>query len=322
MATSTRAAGLASIGEWRRLRSRNLAARRASRRRRTQERRAGLVLAAPFAILFLLTFLVPLGYAFWTSLFQDRLVGGSVFVGLGSYTKAFKDPLLWSGLLRMVKFGAIQVPLILGLALICALIMDSGVGRLRKVFRVGIFLPYAVPSVVAALMWGYLYGPTFGPFTQVAHAIGVSAPTFLTSAHILPSLANVAMWEYTGYNAIILFAGLRSISPELYEAAALDGAGQFQIAWRIKLPALRPTLLLTLIFAVIGTFQYFAEPQIFTALAPDVITPSFTPNLYAYNLAFTGQQYSYAAAVSFVLGLVVVIASSVVIWASSRERKA
>ena len=74
----------------------------------------------------------------------------------------------------------IALSFILGLALICALIMDSGVGRLRKVFRVGIFLPYAVPSVVAALMWGYLYGPTFGPFTQVAHAIGVSAPNLAT----------------------------------------------------------------------------------------------------------------------------------------------
>ena len=138
---------------------------------------------------------------------------------------------------------------------------------------------------------------------------------------MLASLANVATWQYTGYNAIILYAGLRSISPELYEAAALDGAGPIQIARRIKLPALAPTLLLTLVFAVVGTFQYFAEPQIFTSLAPQVITPSYTPNLYAYNLAFTNQQYSYSAAISFALGIVVVIASSLVIWISSRRMR-
>ncbi len=286
---------------------------------RRSERRAGWVLAAPFGILFLLTFLLPLGYALWTSLYRDRLIGGPIFVGLGSYVRALADPLLWSGLLRMVFFGAMQIPLIIGMALIAALLIDSGVSGLRRFFRVGIFLPYAVPSVVASLMWGYIYGPTFGPFAQLAQSIGLQPLPFLSSTYILPSLANVATWEYTGYNAIILFAGLQAISPELYEAAAIDGASRLQIALLIKLPALRPTLLLTLVFALIGTFQYFAEPQIFSALAPDVIMPSFTPNLYAYSLAFIGQEYSYSAALSFVLGIIVVIVSTIFIRTTSQQ---
>jgi multiple sugar transport system permease protein len=289
---------------------------------RRSERRAGWVLAAPFGMLFLLTFLLPLSYALWTSLYRDRLIGGSIFVGLGSYARALTDPLLWSGLLRMVFFGAMQIPLIIGMALVAALLIDSGASRLRRFFRVGIFLPYAVPSVVASLMWGYIYGPTFGPFAQLAQAIGLQPLPFLSSTYMLPSLANVATWEYTGYNAIILFAGLQAISPELYEAAAIDGASRLQVALLIKLPALRPTLLLTLVFALIGTFQYFAEPQIFSALAPDVIVPSFTPNLYAYSLAFVGQEYSYSAALSFVLGIIVVVVSTVFIRVTSQQPRA
>ncbi len=285
---------------------------------RRSERRAGWVLAAPFGILFVLTFLLPLTYAFWTSLFRDRLIGGPLFVGLGSYARAITDPLLWAGLWRMVIFGAMQIPLIIGMALISALLMDSGISRLRSFFRVGVFLPYAVPSVVTALMWGYIYGPTFGPFAQLAKAVDLTPFAFLSSTYILPSLANVATWQYTGYNAIILFAGLQAISPDLYEAAAIDGANRWQIARWIKLPALRPTLLLTLVFALIGTFQYFTEPQIFSALAPDVIMPSFTPNLYAYSLAFIGQEYSYSAALSFVLGIIVVIVSTVFIRLTSK----
>lgn len=286
---------------------------------RGAERRAGLVLAAPFGIFFLLMFLLPLGYAVYVSMFQDRLVGGQAFVGVSNYVRAFTDPLFWNGVGKVLIFGALQIPVIIVLALVCALLIDAGVSRLARFFRIGIFLPYAVPSVIAALMWGYLYGPTFGPFAQLAHALHLPAPGFFSPGAILPSLANISVWEYVGYNAIILFAGLRSISPDLYEAAALDGAGRIKTAWYIKLPALVPTIVLTVVFAVIGTFQYFTEPQIFAALAPSAISPSFTPNLYAYNLAFTNQQYSYSAAISFALGIVVVLASSAFIAYNARK---
>jgi multiple sugar transport system permease protein len=207
------------------------------------------------------------------------------------------------------------------LALLCALALDSGRLRWSKVFRIGIFLPYAVPSVIAALMWGYLYGPTFGPFAQLARGVGASAPGFLTNSGMLASLANVVTWEFTGYNAIILYAALRAISPELYEAAAIDGAGPIRIAWHIKIPSIAPALVLTLVFSTIGTLQLFNEPQIFTALAPNVIGPAYTPNLYAYTLAFTNQQYGYSAAISFTLGAVIVVMSYAVILASARRSR-
>ncbi|MGW7546487.1 carbohydrate ABC transporter permease [Streptomyces sp. NPDC054770] len=281
---------------------------------------AGPLFIAPFMVLFVLLFLTPLGYAAYLSLFQERLIGGTTFVGLDNYVTALKDPLLREGLLRVAEFFAVQVPVMLLLALLFALALDSGLLRLAKVIRLGIFVPYAVPSVVASLMWGYLYGPDFGPFAQLGRKLDVPVPHFLSDTWMLGSLANVVTWEFVGYNMIILYAALRTIPGELYEAAAVDGAGAWRIAWSVKLPALRPALLLTLLFSVIGSFQLFNEPKLLHTIAPDVIDSSYTANLYAYTLAFTGQQVNYAAAVSFLLGLVIVVFSYAVLITANRRR--
>ncbi|NEA98748.1 sugar ABC transporter permease [Streptomyces sp. SID13726] len=287
-----------------------------------RSRRAGPLFVAPFLILFLLLFLTPLGYAAYLSLFQQRLVGGTVFVGLDNYVTALTDPQFLHGVGRVALFFLIQVPLMLLLALAFALALDSGLLRLARVIRLGIFVPYAVPSVVAALMWGYLYGPDFGPFAQLSRKLDLPAPHFLSEGWMLGSLANIVTWEFVGYNMIILYAALRTVPHDLYEAAAMDGAGAWRIAWSIKLPALRPALLLTLLFSVIGSFQLFNEPKLLMSIAPDVVSSSYTANLYAYTLAFTGNQLNYAATVSFLLGLVIVVASYAVLLTANRRRTA
>ena len=112
----------------------------------------------------------------------------------------------------------------LALSLFFALALDSGMMRLAKFIRLAIFIPYAVPGVVATLMWGYLYGPDFGPFAQIANALGFGPPPFFTSTGMLFSIMNIVNWEFIGYNMIIIYAALRSIPAELYEAARVDGA--------------------------------------------------------------------------------------------------
>jgi multiple sugar transport system permease protein len=292
------------------------------RRRGTTPAASGYLFVAPFMVVFLAMLVVPLGYAAYLSLFRDRLIGGTVFAGLDNYTRALSDDRLVEGVLRVARFFVLQVPIMLVIALLAALAIDSGLLRFSKVFRLGIFLPYAVPSVVAALMWGYLYGPDFGPFAQLADKVGAAAPPFLTDGWMLSSISNVVTWEFTGYNMIILYAALRAIPGELYEAAAVDGAGPWRTAWSIKIPAVRPALMLCLIFSVIGSFQLFAEPNLLSRLAPSVIDSSYTPNLYAYTLAFTGQEVNYAAAVSFLLGVVIIVASYVVLFVASRRSRA
>ncbi len=279
---------------------------------------AGYVFVAPFLVAFAALFLLPLFYAGYLSLFRERMVGGTAFVGVDNYVRALGDERLLGGILTVAQFFLLQVPVMLVLAVAAALAIDSGLLRFAKVFRIGIFVPYAVPGVVATLMWGYLYGPDFGPFAQLADALGVAAPDFLSPGAVLGSTANVVTWEFTGYNMIILYAALRTIPTELYEAAAVDGAGAWRIAWSIKIPALRPALMMCLIFSVIGSFQLFTEPQLLQRLTPSAIDSAFTPNLYAQTLAFTSQDVNYAAAVSFLLGLVIVVASYAVLLVTRR----
>jgi multiple sugar transport system permease protein len=281
---------------------------------------AGYAFFLPFFLVFLVTVIAPLAYAIYLSLFQDRMIGGTVFSGVANYTRALGDALFGAGLLRVALFLVVQVPVMLLIALGCALAIDSGRLRWPSMFRITIFMPYAVPAVVAALMWGYMYGDQFGLVGQIGDALGTAVPNLMSRSWMLGSIGNMVTWEYVGYNMIILYAALRAIPEELYEAAEMDGAGAFRIAWSVKLPALRPALLVATIFSIIGSFQLFNEPNILQTLAPAVITTSYTPNMYAYNLAFNGQQINYSAAVAVVLGLVtIVVAYAVQILTAKRE---
>jgi multiple sugar transport system permease protein len=294
------------------------------RRRRGAPGRHGMVgvlFVAPTMVLFVALLIGPLLYALYLSLFREQLIGGNVFAGLDNYSEAFGDSRFLKGLLRMAEFFAFQVPIMLGLALVFALILDSGRVWLGPLLRLGVFVPYAVPTVVAALMWGFIYGHDFGPIAQVADDIGVTAPNFVGDSLMLFSIANIVTWAFTGYNMVVLYAALRAIPQELYEAAAVDGAGPVKTALHVKLPLLRPAVLLCTIFSVIGTFQLFNEPAVMNQISPNVVDKSYTPNWYIYNLAFTDQRLNYAAALSFLLGAVVFIVSYLVMYGTTRRAR-
>jgi multiple sugar transport system permease protein len=279
----------------------------------------GFLFFAPFLVVFLATIVAPLVYALGLSLFRRRLIGGTTFVGLDNYLRAATDPQFLAGIGRVGLFLVIQVPVMLLLALFVALAIDSRRVWWPKLFRLGVFVPYAVPSVVGALMWGFLYGGQFGLTGQLAEAFGVDPPDLLGSSLMLASLANIVTWQFVGYNMLILYAALRAIPQDLYDAAEVDGAGEFRKVWSVKLPALRPALLLATIFSVIGSFQLFTEPKVMTDLSPAVIGTSYTPNIYAYELAFNGQLVDYAAAISVLLGLVTIVVAYVVQLTTARR---
>jgi multiple sugar transport system permease protein len=289
---------------------------------RYREARAGYLFVLPFMVVFVAMLVVPLAYSGYLSFFRVQLIGGNAFVGFDNYVRAVQDTTFIAGVLRMVQFLVIQVPIMLGLALLFALIIDSGRLHLKRFVRLSIFVPYAVPGVIAALMWGYLYGRDFGPFAQFARELGTTAPNFLSRDLMLYSIMNIVTWSFVGYNMIIMFAALRAIPSEIYEAARVDGAGEIRVAWSIKIPAIRPALLLTTIFSVIGTFQLFNEPSILSTIAPNVIGIGYTPNLYAYNIAFIGREVNYAAALAFLLGFVIMIVSYVVQLGALRKERA
>jgi multiple sugar transport system permease protein len=299
------------------------AQRRARPRGRRRFRLAPYLFVLPFLLLFVTFLVAPLVYALVLSLFRDTLVAGRIFSGFANYEQVLGDPEFWSGLGNMALFGVIQIPVMLLLALVFALVLHGRLVHLRSLFRVGFFVPYAVPSVIAALIWGYLYGPAFGPAHQLAQMLHLQAPNFLSSNWILPSLANIVTWEFTGYNMVILYAALQTVPIEVEEAAAIDGAKRWQVALLIKVPMIGSAIAMTAIVAIVHTLQLFNEPQLMASIAPDVVGDHFTPNLYAYTLAFTSQQLNYSAAVSFTMALLVALLACsfmyIVQWRKARS---
>ncbi|MEW1864448.1 MULTISPECIES: carbohydrate ABC transporter permease [unclassified Streptomyces] len=285
---------------------------RGGRGRVGRRRLAGWGFVAPFLAVFVLVFLAPIVYSIHLSLFRDQLIGGNHFVGLDNYRQAFQDHEFWSGLGRVGLFLVVQVPIMLGIALLVALALDSGRLYGRDFFRISIFLPYAVPAVVATLMWGFMYGKQFGLVASVNEHLHTSIPDPLAPGWVLASIGNIVTWEFVGYNMLIFYAALRVVPESLYEAAEIDGAGQWRVIRSIKIPAIRGALVIATIFSVIGSFQLFNEPSILKSLAPNAITTYFTPNLYTFSLSFSGQQHNYAATVAIVMGVVTMIVAYVV----------
>jgi len=257
-------------------------------------------------------------YAIYLSLFRQQLIGGNAFVGLGNYIAVFQDAKFWESLGRVSVFLVIQVPIMLAISLIAALALDSARLHGSGFFRIALFLPYAVPGVVAALIWGFIYGDQFGLTASVNQLLGTSlAP--LSGSWILGSIGNIVTWEFMGYNMLIFYAALRVIPGELYEAAEIDGAGAFRQVWSIKIPAVRGAIVIATIFSIIGSFQLFNEPNLLKVIAPNAISSYFTPNMYAYNLSFAGQQFNYAATVAIVMGVITAVIAYVVQLRGSRK---
>jgi multiple sugar transport system permease protein len=282
---------------------------------------SGWGFVGPFLAVFAFALVAPIGYAIYLSLYRHQLIGGTVFVGLANYHQALTDPQFWESLRHVGIFLVFQVPIMLVLALVAALALDSARLRWAPLYRLAIFLPYAVPAVVAALMWGFMYGSQFGLVADLSNFFRVHLPDPLSSSWVLASIGNIVTWEFTGYNMLIFFSALRSVPADLYEAAEIDGASALEIVWWIKLPALRPAIVVAGIFSVIGSLQLFNEPNILQQLAPDTISTNFTPNMYAYNLSFAGQEYNYSAAIAIVMGIITMIIAYAV-QLSGRRRAA
>lgn len=285
----------------------------------SNRQRWGWLFVAPFAVIFLAFLVAPIAYAFWMSLHNKTLAAGDVFVGLDNYVKAFTDQVFLDGLGRVAVYALVMVPVQIVVALVAALVLDTLVTRLSKFARLMIFVPYAIPAVIGALMWGFLYSPRFGPATDLFGLVGLTAPDFLAKNMIFASLVNIVTWQWAGYYMIIIYAALRSVDPSLYEAARIDGASARQIATRIKIPMIGSSMVMVVIFSLIGTLQFFTEPQVLRSVAQGAIPTTYTPNMYAYSLAFSYSQFNYASTIAFALGFVVFIGSFLFLFSTRKQ---
>jgi len=296
-----------------------LARRRSTAAARRKHSLTGWLFVAPFGIVFLTFLIAPLGYALYLSLFNKALIGGTKFVLFDNYIKAFTDQSFLDGVWFVIRFAVVLIPVQMIISLVIALVLDSITTRFAKLSRLMIFLPYAIPAVIGAIMWGFLYSKNFGPLGELFGLVGATAPDLLSKQLIFFGLMNVVTWQWAGYYMIILYAALQGIDPSIYEAARIDGANSWQIALRIKIPLVSNALLLILVFALIGTLQFFNEPQVLKFLAAGSIGPDFTPNMYAYQQAFALANFNYGSAISFSLGIVVFIAVYIFLFATRKR---
>ncbi|PST49488.1 ABC transporter permease [Bifidobacterium callitrichos] len=274
----------------------------------------------PFAVVFVFVFIIPIVYAIYISFFKKQMIGGTRFVGFENYARLLQDGQFWSSVGRVALFTVVQVPIMLFFAAAIALAIDSMKLHGTKFFRISTFLPYAVPAVVSTLIWGFVYGAKYGLIGSFNDFFGTNIDLFAPNI-LLASIGNINTWEFTGYNMLIFYSSLSTIPHSLYEAASIDGASEWQIVKSIKLPELKGSLAITVIFSIIGSFQLFNEPSILQNMVPgNAITTYYTPNMYAYNLSFSGNQSNYAAALAIVMAVITMAIAYAVQLNSMKEQ--
>jgi multiple sugar transport system permease protein len=258
------------------------------------------LLGLPAVLLFAAFVAAPGGYALLLSLQRRKVNGGllgggthTVFAGLDNYRDVLGDSELWSGVLRMLALGAITVPATVLLALLFAVLLDLEGTRLRSATRLTIFLPYAVPGVIASLMWGFLYLPATSP-------IGGDHIDFFGQLAVYFSVGNVAVWGAVGFNMIVIYTALRALPAELYESARLDGASEWQIVLRVKVPLVMPAVVMCTLFTVLAALQVFNEPNTLKPLS-NAVSSTWVPLMKIYDDAFGNSDIHSAAATSVVL---------------------
>ncbi|MDJ0384877.1 sugar ABC transporter permease [Streptomyces sp. G-G2] len=277
--------------------------RPAAARQRPRRRPAPYLFVLPALLLFAVFKLYPIGSSFVLSL--HRTVGGTeTFVGADNYTRLLHDPLFWTALDNTAVILAVQVPVMLALATGLAVALNSRLLHGRSVFRLGFFLPMVTGLVAYGIAFSVLLNKDYGLVNWLLARVGAGPVPWLTDplwAKI--SLGLALTWHYTGYNAVILLARLQSVPTELYDAAAVDGAGAWKSFVHVTLPGLRPALLLTAVLSTIGTLQLFDEPYILTGGGPDNAT--LTIGVYLYQNAFTYFDFGYASAIAYALAVLI-----------------
>ncbi|MFD6422833.1 carbohydrate ABC transporter permease [Streptomyces sp. NPDC060198] len=272
---------------------------------RRRELGAAGALMTPFFVLLVTVFLIPVGTAIWLSFFSDDQPGlgfgpeKTVFVGVRSYVAVLTDPTFLGGLGIVALYCLIYIPLIVVGALALALLLDSGVVRLRAWAQLALFLPHAVPGIIAAIIWLYLYTPGLSPVIDVLGRADITVD-FLGVHTVVPSIVNIALWSNLGYNMVVFYAALQAVPREVIEASVVDGAGPVRTALQVKAPLVRSSIVMVAMFTLIFALQLFTEPMLLGQSTP-MINSRFSPSMYIYDAAFTRNNYGLAAAASVIL---------------------
>jgi len=263
---------------------------------------------SPFYILFLIFGLFPVLFSIYLSFTSWQGLGPIEFIGLANYRLILSDVIFWQSMLNGVILFFLYVPAMLFMAMVLAVILNSRRIHGFAFFRALIFLPYITNMVAAGFTFRLLMATENGLFHLLLESIGLPPVPWLDNVWwARVSLAILVIWAWLGYNMIFYLAGLQTIPAELNEAARIDGANSVQAFFYITVPLLKPVILFTTVFSLIGSFNLFAEILALTQGGP--VNSTITPLIYIYEQAFSYFHFGYAATVSYVYFFFILIAT-------------
>src|SRR5690554_3471441 len=271
---------------------------------------------APFLTLFITMTIYPIYLGGKLSLYGQR--GARMwYIGLQNYIRIFQDPRFWESFKIPLFLLLVQVPLMIFLAIILAILYE----RMRKqgggIYRFIYYLPYTIPGIVSGLVWSYIFSDSMSPLRPFLDLIGYGGVKLLTRGNVPSILLVIILWQFTGYTAFLVYSSLIAIPKEYTEAAQLDGASFWQIAFKIKLPLLKDPLITMFIFNAIGAIQVFNEPRMLGDLV--VLPNNYTPAMYIYNSAFAQGRFTYGAAMGIILAGISCIFSLYILRTASKQ---
>ncbi|RME09140.1 MAG: sugar ABC transporter permease [Ardenticatenia bacterium] len=281
----------------------------------TREALIGYFFILPWIVGFLIFMLGPLLALIAMSFTKWDLITSPRWVGLQNYERLMRDPLFFQSLKVTLLYGAGRVPLGIVTALATALLLNQRV-KFIGFWRVVYYMPVVLPPVAVSLMWMWIYNPRYGVINAFLYrAFGIQGPRWLEDPKlVLPSLMVMAVWVAAGRNMIIYLSGLQSISQELYDAAMVDGASAWTRFWKITLPLLTPVIFFNLVTGLIDTFKLFTQAYVMTEGGPRNASLFF--NYYLYQKAFQQYQMGYAAAMAWVVFIVILVLTLLVFRSS------
>ena len=258
-------------------------------------------------VLGLLVFVfIPIVYAFYISLHSWTGLSDMDFIGFGNYFKMFKDRMFRKSLIVTAKYAFMYVPCVFLMALMMANLLSALHKKVQTFFRTMFFLPYAISTVIACIVWSFIYNPMQGFLNQILVFAGIEKQRFLASpTQALPSIVAVSVWLVLGYNTILFLSAIKDVPRDYYESAELDGAGPVKKFFSITLPLIKETTIFVLITCTISSFQAFDQIRVMTEGGPASATT--TSVLYIYKEAFSTYEMGYASSLAFVLFLLIMV---------------
>lgn len=283
-------------------------------------RYSGYLFALPYLILFSMFLLLPLLYGLILSFCKWELVTRvpPTFVGIENYQKAMADTYFWQALFATGKFVLLAAPITVLTALLIAVGLSTVKNNRQTFYRAAFFIPTMITISVTGVLWRWFYNSEFGLFNALLAPLGIKVPWISDVRFAMPSIVLMTLWWTVGGPMVVLLAGIQQIPPSYHEAASLDGANAWQKFLNITLPMLRPVLLFVGVLNVIGAFQVFGQVFMITRGGPELSTRTLVQ--YIYETAFNNYHMGYAAALSWILFLVIAVFSFIQ-FRLTRERK-